>query len=466
VNVVFCSSEVYPFAKTGGLGDVCGSLPLALEKLDVNVVVILPGYRCVGQAGHPIEPLEAQISRAVLGSHIPVYFIDRQDYFDREGLYGDQSGDYKDNLERFGYFCAQALNVLEQVGFQPDIVHCHDWQTALIPVLLKEKGQHDPFFGGTKSILTIHNLAFQGLFPREEYAKLQLDERSITARGFDFYGRINLLKAGIENCDGPTTVSSNYAREILTKKYGCGLEGVLKKRQPVTGILNGIDYNLWDPGKDGHIAQPYNQEDAAPAKARNKAQIQKELFLEMRADFPLFGFVGRLTRQKGMGLILPSVRDMISMPAQFVFLGIGDKQYENELKELAVRCPEKVAVRFEFNEPLGHQIYAGSDFFLMPSEFEPCGLSQMIALRYGTIPVAYKTGGLADTVKHYSKWQRSGNGFVFTHYDPKSFIGAVKKALAAYADRETMERLRHNAFTSDFSWERSARQYEELYRCV
>ena len=466
MNVVFFSSEVYPFAKTGGLGDVCGSLPLALEKIGVNVAVVLPGYRCVGQAKYPIAQLEDGITRAIIGNNIHVYFIDRQDYYDREGLYGDQSGDYKDNLERFGYFCNQALKLIKQVAFRPDIIHCHDWQAALIPVILKEKYKADPLFEKTKSILTIHNLAFQGIFPLEEFTKLQLDEQLIRTKGFEFHGRINLLKAGIQCSDRVTTVSPNYAREIQTKGLGCGLEEVLKKRHDVTGILNGIDQQQWDPDKDRHIAQKYNRRDYSGAKARNKSQLQKLLLLEAREDVPLFGFVGRVTQQKGMALILGSAKELIQMPAQFVFLGLGEERFTKELEDITKSYPEKFAARLEFNEPLGHQIYAGSDYFLMPSEFEPCGLSQMISLRYGTVPIVYKTGGLADTVKSFSALHRDGNGFVFTRYDQKSFLAAVKKALAAYADGVSRQRLCQNAFASDFSWERSARQYQELYRCA
>ena len=445
---------------------MCGSLPLALEKIGVNVAVVLPGYRCVGRAGYPIAQLEDGVTRAILGDNIHVYFIDRQEYFDREGLYGDPSGDYKDNLERFGYFCAQTLTLLKQAAFRPDIIHCHDWQTALVPVYLEETRTADPFFERTKSVLTIHNLAFQGIFPREEYAKLKLDEQLISTRGFEFHGRINLLKAGIQCSDRLTTVSPTYAREIQTKQYGCGLEEVLRKRHDVTGILNGIDRAQWDPDNDGHIARKYNRHDYIAAKARNKVQLQKLLSLEAREDVTLFGFVGRLTQQKGMALILESVHELLKMPAQFVFLGIGEERFTKELEEVTRRYPEKFAARLEFNEPLSREIYAGSDCFLMPSEFEPCGLSQMISLRYGTVPLVYKTGGLADSVKHYGALHHDGNGFVFTHYDKKSFLDAVKKALAAYAHRETWRRLCQNAFASDFSWERSARKYLELYQCA
>lgn len=467
MNVAFCSSEVFPFAKTGGLGDVCGSLPLALEKMGINVSVFLPGYRCVGRAGHSIEQLSEHVSRATLGSNINVYFIEDEKYFDREGFYGDHLGDFKDNLERFSYFCDQILILLKQLDFQPDIVHCHDWQTALIPVYLKEMFGDDAFYAKTKSILTIHNLAFQGVFPKEKFNKLGLDETLFSSQGFEFYDQINLLKAGILYSDKVTTVSSQYAKEIKTKRFGCGLDRVLRERKDgIAGILNGLDDDIWNPEKDGLIEQKYSVGDFEEAKLTNKVQLQKELRLDIQENVPLFGFVGRLSHQKGIDLILETMEDFIKMGAQMAFLGVGDAQYQEKLNQMASRYPQNIAVRLEFNESLGHQIYAGSDLFLMPSQFEPCGLSQMISLCYGTIPVVYKTGGLADTIKSYGLFKGNGNGFVFLNYSKAAFLNMIKKADKVFHQKDKFRRLRKNAMCSEFSWKQSARQYQELYTCV
>ena len=466
MNVIFCSSEVYPFAQTGGLGEVCGSLPSALEKIGVGVAVVLPAYRCAVRAGIEIVPINGHVSRAAIGKNIAVYFI-HHPYFERDGLYGDSSGDYADNIERFGFFCRQALSVIKQLSLPADIIHCHDWQTALVPVYLKELYSQDPFYARSKSLLTIHNLAFQGLFPREQYARLLLKSELFSLQGFEFYGQVNLLKGGIIYSDRITTVSPRYAQEIQTKEYGCGLEAVLAEhKKKITGILNGIDHEVRNPQKDQSIVQRYTSRDFEEAKLRNKAQLQKELSLEVRPDLPLFGFVGRMADQKGMDLILETLEDMLRMNTQVIFLGMGDKQYESRLRDFVRQNPGKMAVRFEFNEPLGHRIYAGSDFFLMPSRFEPCGLSQMISLRYGTVPIVYKTGGLADTVQSFETTSRRGNGFVFSPYTREAYGGAVQSAVKIFAQKEFMHRLRSNGFDADFSWEASARKYRDIYRCM
>jgi len=467
MKVVFCSSEVFPFAKTGGLGDVCGSLPLALEKLGMEVSIFLPAYRCVGQAGHPMEQVTESMSRTMLGENIHVYFIEHEKYFDRDGLYGDDAGDYSDNIERFSYYCEQVLTLLKQLDFQPDIVHCHDWQTALIPVYLKEKYKGDAFYAKTKTVMTIHNLAFQGVFPKEQYLKLGLDEKLFSAQGFEFYDQVSLLKAGIIYSDKVTTVSRQYAKEIQTKEFGCGLEDVLCGRHDdVIGILNGLDHDVWNPATDGFIAQKYSADDFDDAKLTNKMQLQKTLHLDARDDVPLFGFVGRLSHQKGIDLILETIEDLVKMDVQMVFLGQGEAQYQEKLKQMADLYSENVTACFDFNESLGHQIYAGSDLFLMPSRFEPCGLSQMISLYYGSIPVVFKTGGLADTITPSGPLHPNGNGFVFTKYTKEDFLNTIKKAVKLFEQEDKFHHLRQNAFRSEFSWKNSARKYQEIYRCA
>jgi starch synthase len=465
MKVAFCASEVFPFAKTGGLGDVCGSLPLALEKVGVEISIFMPGYRSIGQAGYAIHQVNERVSRATLGSGINVYFIEHKGYFDRSGFYGDGAKDYPDNLDRFSFLCDQILALFKQLDFQPDIVHCHEWQTALIPVYIKEKYRNDQFYSKLKSLLTIHNLAFQGMFPEGEYNKLGLDRRLFGPHGFQFHGQVNLLKAGIIYSDIVTTVSPQYAKEIRTAQFGCGLDEVLRGRKGrVEGILNGIDDKIWNPQTDGFIAQKYSQDNFKEAKSINKTQLQKELHLEVNEDIPLFGFVGRLSKQKGMDLILEAMEGLINMNVQMVFLGKGEDRYQNQLSRLAARYSEKISASFDFNEPLGHRIYAGSDFFLMPSEYEPCGLSQMISLTYGTIPIVSHTGGLVDTVKPFNFINRDGNGFVFNQHTPAALMDEIKKTLNVYQHKDQFDRLRVNTFCSEFSWDKSAQKYQEIYR--
>jgi len=463
MKVVFCSSEVFPFAKTGGLGDVCGSLPIALEKIGMEVAIVLPAYRCVAQADRSIEPLTDTVSRTRLGDNIQVYLIEHAGYFDRDELYGDDTGDYPDNIDRFGFYCDQTLDLLKHIDFQPDIIHCHDWQTALIPVLLKEKYGDDEFYADTKSVLTIHNLAFQGVFPKDQYEKIGV-EGNYAAQSFDYFNQINLLKAGIIYSDKVTTVSPQYAKEIQTKEFGCGLDSVLRERYDgIIGILNGLDYGIWNPQSDDYIAEKYSADNFADAKLTNKMQLQKELSLDARDDVPLFGFVGRLSHQKGVDLIIEAMEEMIKMDVQVVCLGLGSAEYQGQLGELARLYSDNVAVCFDFNEPLGHQIYAGSDLFLMPSRFEPCGLSQMISLCYGTIPIVHKTGGLADTVKPFGALNKDGNGFVFNDYSNAAFLKVIQKSVKAFQNEKEFHHLRNNAFRCNFTWGRSARMYQEIY---
>ncbi|MCK5259789.1 MAG: glycogen synthase GlgA [Candidatus Omnitrophica bacterium] len=466
MKVVFCSSEVFPFAKSGGLGDVCGSLPLALSKIGIEVAIVMPGYGCVGKSGYPMEQVTETVSRTKLGDNIQVHFIEHEDYFGRDGLYGYASGDYPDNIDRFGFYCDQVLRLLKQIDFQPDVIHCHDWQTALIPVYIKEKYGEDAFYARTKTIMTIHNLAFQGVFPRVQYPKLDV-EGSFAAQSFEFYDQINLLKAGIIYSDKVTTVSPQYAKEIQTKQFGCGLEGILGARYDgVTGILNGLDHDIWNPRTDDIIAAQYSADDFDDAKLTNKMQLQKELYLDVRDDVPLLGFVGRLSHQKGLDLIIATLEDLVKMDVQMVFLGLGNGHYQEKLKQMAALYSDNIAVCFDFNEPLSHQIYAGSDLFLMPSQFEPCGLSQMISLYYGTIPVVFKTGGLADTVKPFGPLNKDGNGFVFTDHSNAAYLKVIQKAIKVFRNEKEFHRLRSNAFRCDFSWEKSACVYQEIYHNV
>ncbi len=460
MKVAFCSSEVVPFAKTGGMADVCGALPLALEELGIRVVILMPRYKCIVSRDHDIRALNNDVSTTTIGKDIQVYFIENEVFSGRDGLYGESNGDYPDNLERFQLYCFKALEVLKQLNIDVDIFHCHDWQAALIPVYLKFLLHKDSFYKDMKSVLSIHNLAYQGIFPKKAFPKLGLKQSLYRSGGFEFHDKINLLKAGILHSDAVATVSPGYAREIQTEDYGCGLDGVLRSRKDsIPGILNGLDNTVWNPQSDKLIAHRYSAQDIA-GKYKNKAELQKQCKLPIRSDVPLFGFVGRLSYQKGIDLISEGMPTIARMDLQMVFLGVGDDKNHEIVKNMASRYPKKIAACLEFNEKLGHQIYAGSDIFLMPSVYEPCGLSQMISLRYGTVPLVHKTGGLKDTVTAYD---RGGNGFVFTEYTPDAFVAAVKQAVDVYHDKSGFKRLVQKAFECHFSQTDSARQYRELY---
>jgi len=459
MKVVFVASEVVPFAKTGGLADVAGALPLALEKFGCEVSIFLPRYPGVESAGFEIKKLDNGLSTARIGRGVEVFFVEHDDYFRRNGLYGDQKGDFKDNLERFQFFCVKVLQVLDNWKEPPDIIHCHDWQTALIPVYLRAFPRQNRL-RNTKTVFTIHNIAYQGIFPKDKVPKLNLDHNQFFQLGMEYFGQINLLKSGIVNSDVVSTVSPQYADEIQTKAYGCGLDGVLRARQDkVLGILNGIDGKYWDPQTDRLIPYRYSGEDIE-RKLNNKAVLQNLYGFATEPKVPLFGFVGRLAQQKGLDLLAGAMEILSRMDLQIAILGVGDQKYQDMLRHLSTRFSAKLRLLLKFDEEIAHQIYAGSDFFLMPSQYEPCGLSQMISLRYGTIPVVYKTGGLADTIQSHVN---GGNGFVFEHYSKESFSAAISEALMVYGDSARMTALVKKAFTYDFAWENSAQKYTEIY---
>lgn len=461
MRVVFASSEVFPFAKTGGLADVCGALPLALEKIGIDVTVFLPHFKFIDTAKHGIERVNNQLSRVTIGQTIDVYFIENHVFFGREGIYGDTYGDYGDNLQRFQFFSQKVLEVIKQLKLDVDIVHCHDWQSALIPVYLKTKFKNDPFYNKIKSVLTIHNLAFQGIFSKDEFHRLGLPEETFV-KFFEYHQRINLLKAAIMTSDRVTTVSEMYAKEILTKDFGCGLEGVLKTRKDkIAGIVNGIDYDIWNPEVDDHISKPFSVQQADEAKLKNKHALQKEFGLEITDKTPLYGFVGRLSHQKGIDLLIDWLKLKKDIQGQFIFQGLGDEKYAGDLRELASRHPKQVFSYLAYDEPAAHKIYAASDFLLMPSRYEPCGLSQMIAMRYGAIPIVYKTGGLADTVSPIG--QTDEKGLVMNNLDLATLTTSFQLASKIFADKQHLKKLRENGMKADFSWDHSADEYEKLY---
>ncbi len=460
MKIVFCASEVVPFAKTGGLADVCGALPLVLEQLGHEVIIITPRYKSA--------KLNVPSPVVRLGNNVRVYFVEHTHYFGREGLYGDAAGDYSDNCERFSFFCHEALRILKEIKFKADIIHSHDWHTALIPVLLKTNYQKDPFFKNTRSILTIHNLAYQGVFPKEKYNKLNIDGHLFHTQGLEFYDKVNILKGGLIFADAITTVSPQYAKEIQTNDFGCALDGVLRNRShDVFGILNGLDYEVWNPKDDSNLDFPYGISDVSLQKAQNKLVVQAALDLPFKERAPIFGFVARLCHQKGVDLIIEVIDDIVRMGGQVVFTGVGDKKYHRAIEAAAERHPRHVGKFLKFDERIAHKIYAASDFFLMPSVFEPCGLGQMIALRYGAIPIVYKTGGLSDTVSLYDPIHQTGNGFPFTQYTKESFLKAIHEANRVYKHKAQMEVLVAHAMRYRFSWEKSAKDYQKVYqKCV
>lgn len=456
MRIAVCASEVVPFAKTGGLADVAGALPLALEKLADEVIIVMPRYKMISDSKFRIHRLSKDVSYSVTGKDIKVYFIENDAYFNRDGLYGDKIGDYKDNLDRFSYYCKRTLKLLKEINFKADIIHCHDWQSALTPVYLKTLCSNDSFYRDTKTVLTIHNIGYQGLFPKEEFTKLDLSWDLFNMEVLEFYGKINILKGGIVFSDIINTVSATYSKEIQTKEFGFGLGEVLKKRsRSLFGILNGLDYFIWNPENDGFIASKYSIKNIQ-GKYKSKEDLQKTCKLPLKADVPLFGIVSRLAEQKGFDILAEAISAICKMNLQLVILGTGDAKYHLILEDAVKKYPNIISLHLKFDDPLAHKIYAGSDIFLMPSKYEPCGLGQMISLRYGTIPLVFKTGGLADTVNE-------DNGFVFDNYTKEDLIKTIEKAAGAFKDKRKWQEIVERAMRCNFSWEESAKKYHRLY---
>ncbi|MBI5416276.1 MAG: glycogen synthase GlgA [Candidatus Omnitrophica bacterium] len=466
MHITFCAAEAVPFAQTGGLGDVCGSLPLALEKKGVGTTIFMPRYKSIDRQKFGITPIDEHTSKGVLGKNIDVYFIEHEFFGGREGIYGDGHGDYHDNLERFQFLCDQTLKTIEKQRLKTDIIHCHDWHTALVPVYGKEHYRQSSL-ATVKHMLTIHNLAHQGVFRKDKFPKLHLRKELFSTHGLEFFDQINFLKGGIIFSDEVTTVSKQYAREILTQEFGCGLEDVIRSRPgEVDGILNGINDDLWDPATDPLIARTYTARSVAAGKAANKKKLQELLHLPQRDDVPVFSFVSRLVHQKGVDIILEALEEILTMNVQVVVLGAGETRYQKQVHAFAEKYPQRLWAKFHFDDALAHQVYAGSDWFLMPSRFEPCGLSQMISFRYGTIPLAFKTGGLVDTVVPFDPTSREGNGVLFEHFTKTHFLHAFQKAVDLFYDRHLFDRLRQNAMAADFSWEHAAEEYIKVYQCL
>jgi starch synthase len=470
MEILFVASEVAPWSKTGGLGDVAGALPRALARRGHAVSVVSPRYGSIDAAAAGFARKDAAIrvrgeatSLWVKKAGATFYLVEHERLFgSRRGLYGEGGRDYGDNAERFAFLSRAALAVPGAMRLRPRIVHLNDWQTGLAPYLLSHEHAQDPALAGARTVFTIHNLAYQGVFPKEVVPHLGLAWSAFHPDGMEFYDRLSFMKAGLTAADVLTTVSPTYAREILGSDGGFGLDAVLRhRRDRLTGILNGIDVAEWDPATDPHLPAHYSARSLA-GKARCKAALQRELGLAARPDVPLLTMVSRLAEQKGVDLLAAALPELLGRDVQLAILGSGDPGYEDALAAAARARPGRMAVEIGFDEGLAHRMEAGGDAFLMPSRFEPCGLNQMYSLRYGTVPIVRAVGGLEDTVEDYDGWNR-GTGFKFREYTPGALLLAVRRALDAHRDRRAWRGLVARGMAQDFSWDRSAQSYETLY---
>ncbi|CAM4417748.1 glycogen synthase GlgA [Paenibacillus tarimensis] len=474
MNVLFAAAEGSPFVKTGGLADVIGALPKALRKEGVDVRIVLPKYQAVSKTYREKMKLVAEFQVPVgwrmvycglwelTHEGITVYFIDNEHYFKREGVYG-----YGDDGERFSYYCRAVLEMLRHVEFIPDVIHTHDWHTGMVGALLDKHYRHDERYAAIRNVFTIHNLQFQGVFPYEVLSDLLgLDQEYFSHGKVEFHGNVNFLKAGLVFADRVTTVSGTYAEEIRTPEYGEGLDGELRYLgSKLSGIVNGIDEKVFNPATDPHIYMKYRTNLAK--KRENKTALQRMVGLPERPEVPVIGMVSRITVQKGFDLVADAIDGLMEHDdVQIVILGAGDYHYEQLLLHKSLQHPEKLAVQLKFDEHLAHQIYAGSDMFLMPSRFEPCGISQLLAMRYGSLPIVRETGGLKDTVQSYNEFTGEGNGFTFGPYTTHDMVYTIRRALHFYHMPDNWKAVVKNAFAGDYSWSQSARKYLELYEAI
>ncbi|MDX1764785.1 MAG: glycogen synthase GlgA [bacterium] len=478
MKILVAASEVVPFAKTGGLADVAGSLPLALRERGHDVRVIMPGYRGIHDAGIDIRDtgekihvrlgdhiITAGLFEGLLADRVPVYFVRYDPFFDREFLYGTPEGDYPDNASRFIFFSRAILDAMKSLDFWPQVLHLNDWQTALAALYLRTYQGVDQY-SRVSSLFTIHNLGYQGLYWQYDFPLTGLGWEYFTPEGIEFYGKMNLLKGGLVFADRLNTVSRKYAQEIRTAEFGFGLEGVLESRsRHLSGILNGMDDEAWNPATDPLIPARYSAQSLA-GKIICKKALCKSFGLNFSEKKPVIGCVSRLTSQKGFDLITEIADDLGAIDLSLVVLGDGDAAYRTALRRFADRYPGRFGLKIGYDNRLAHLIEAGSDFFLMPSRYEPCGLNQMYSLRYGTVPIVRDTGGLSDTVTRFNRSTGRGTGFKFTEYSGAALLKCVRQALRTYQDRAAMKRLMANGMACDHSWSRSAEAYEALYAAL
>jgi starch synthase len=473
MKILFVAPEGLPFSKTGGLADVVEALPKALVALGHDVAVLLPRYRTT-KAGNAIVPSltiptgDALRFPAILNGGtlrgVRYYFVEDPEYFDREQLYGASGKDYPDNAERFAEFGRAAIEFCKKV-WMPHVIHCHDWQSALVPVLLRTQYQRDPAVQGLSVVFTIHNMGYHGTFPREIMKRIGLPDSLFRIDAMEFFARLNFLKGGLIFSDYLTTVSRKYAEEIQTPEYGHGLDGVVRNRaEHLVGILNGVDYTAWNPEKDKLIAAKYSIKDLSGKLVCKKNILELFRLPAESLTKPLIGMVSRFADQKGFDLIAKAAPDLLAEDLTIVALGAGEPKYEKMFQDLAKLYPEKLGVKVAYDNAIAHKIEAGADMFLMPSRYEPCGLNQIYSLKYGTVPVVRATGGLDDTIEAFDPETGQGTGFKFQPYDPDALVGSLHEALAVFrSDPDTWRQIQVNGMAKDFSWQASAIEYARLY---
>jgi starch synthase len=475
MNILLASSEVHPYSKTGGLADMVGALAKTLARAGHQARIVTPLYWGIQQQFPNIRradwwfdlPLGGKRVQAELyvlepESNLTVYFIRQPEFYDRNGYYMENNVVFADNADRFIFFSKCVAHLARYLPWRADVVHLHDWQTGLVPAMILNQKWHEGWVNAPSTCLTIHNLAYQGIFGPGTFGLTNLPREFFTPETSEYFGQMNCLKAGIAQADWMTTVSPRYAREILTEEYGCSLDGLLRKRQShLIGILNGVDYSEWNPMTDAFLTATYSATRLA-GKQINKTELQKELGLAV-TGVPLFGTISRLVEQKGVDIQLAALEEMLSAGMQFVLLGSGSPAYEHGYHDLARRFPNRVAARFEYNEGLAHRIEAGCDFYLMPSRYEPSGLNQMYSLRYGTIPIVRATGGLDDSVVDFTQNMTQANGIKFSEQSPRALAKAIRKALALYEQPVLLRKYQCNAMKMDLSWDRTVGDYLKVY---
>jgi starch synthase len=474
MRILFASSEVEPFSKTGGLADMVGALARAAARAGHEVGVVSPLYRGVRERFPSVQRMDWRLELPLGQQHVSgelwalspesrltFYFVGQAGFFERDGIYNERGRDYADNAERFIFFSKAVVHLARYLPLQPEILHVNDWQTGVVPVLVNHQRRVEGWIHAPRVVFTIHNLAYQGWFGSDRFALLNLPAEYWSV--IEHHGQMNCMKAAIASADVITTVSPRYAREVLTPEYGEGLDWLLRQRRDrFFGILNGVDYEQWKTVGNPFLKYPYSIRNLA-GKRRNKLALQEEMGLPQRDAVPLFATISRLTEQKGMSIELAALEEMLHGDIQFVLLGSGEERFERAFQQLAARFPGKTAVRFGYDTPLSHRIEAGSDFYLMPSKFEPCGLNQMFSLRYGSIPIVRAVGGLADTVVDASEDPARANGIKFHNYAASALAKAMRKGLAIFADPKLLTFYRRNGMRADFSWERAVREYEKIY---
>jgi len=479
LRLLLASSELHPYSKSGGLADMVSALAKALGRAGHQVGVVTPLYRGIRDRFPDIqwfdyridlplgrEYVPAEVWTLQPGENVTLYFIRRPEFYDRASLYTEGGWDYPDNAQRFIFFSKCVTHLARYLPWRPELVHVHDWQAGLVPLMILHQRSHEGWQQAPRTCLTIHNLAYQGNFPRTAYDLANLPGDYFNPDGVEFWGQVNCLKAGINYADLLTTVSPRYAREITTQEYGCGLDPALRARQDhLLGILNGVDYDEWNTTNNPNLKFPFCTEGLA-GKVANKVELQKELGLPTAPEVPLFGSITRLADQKGVDIQLGALEEMLSADMQFALLGSGSPEFERAYRSLAGRYPKKVAVQVGYNHGLSHRIEAGSDFFLMPSRFEPCGLNQMYSQRYGTIPIVRVTGGLDDTVTDLTDDERRADGIKFREYSVRALAKAIRKALVLYRNSDLLAYMRANAMRADFSWARTSGEYVSAYERI